>query len=102
MVRPILDSSWRELDVGRCGPVWSLADSGLRAYPSRTTMTRARRRGRAPKMMSPLLAVALLWVAAGSVAARGIDTPDSAGQGPVRAIGFDVSYPQCDDELPDR
>ena len=63
-------------------------------------MTRAHRRGRAPKMMSPLLAVALLWVAAGSVAARGIDTPDSAGQGPVRAIGFDVSYPQCDDELP--
>ncbi len=63
-------------------------------------MSRARRRGRAPIFLPPVLALALLWAFAGSAAARGMDTADTEGRVPGRPIGFDVSYPQCNDELP--
>ncbi len=42
----------------------------------------------------------MLWPAAGSVAARGIDSPDSGPIAPARPTVFDVSYPQCGRELP--
>ena len=63
-------------------------------------MSRARRRGRTPTLLAPILALGLLWAFAGSAAARGMDTADVEGRRPGRPIGFDVSYPQCDGELP--
>jgi hypothetical protein len=63
-------------------------------------MSRAVRRSNAPKLISPFLALALLWVFAGSVAARGAETADSEGRRPAGPIGYDVSYPQCGGKLP--
>ena len=64
-------------------------------------MTRARRRRVAPILFAPILAVALLWAFAGGAAARGVATPDTGEQRPGRPIGYDVSYPQCNDDLPE-
>lgn len=62
-------------------------------------MSRATPRWNAPKLISPFLALALLCVFAGSVAARGAETAESEGRR-TRPIGYDVSYPQCGDRLP--
>lgn len=63
-------------------------------------MSRAHRAPRA-LLVSPLLALAMLWPLAGGVAARGEEAPDAAGAGAARPIAYDVSYPQCGKELPD-
>lgn len=64
-------------------------------------MSRASRRILTPLLVSPLLAVALLWPLAGSVAARGIEAADSGNQGPPEPVAYDVSYPQCGKPLPE-
>jgi hypothetical protein len=63
-------------------------------------MSRAPRRAPWPLLVSPLLAVALLWSLTASVAARGAEAPDPTSQAPSLPVGYDVSYPQCGDELP--
>lgn len=64
-------------------------------------MSRAPRRSLAPFLLSPILAVALVWPLAGGVAARGIDAPDSGAAATTRPVIYDVSYPQCGRTLPD-
>ena len=64
-------------------------------------MSRAVRRSPAPFLLSPILAVAVLWPLAGGVAARGIDAPDSGAAAITRPVIYDVSYPQCGRTLPD-
>ena len=58
---------------------------------------------RAPRalLVSPLLALAMLWPLAGGVAARGEEAPGATAAGATRPIVVDVSYPQCGKDLPE-
>ncbi|HEY7331353.1 MAG TPA: hypothetical protein VH859_00160 [Candidatus Limnocylindria bacterium] len=64
-------------------------------------MPRANRPAGKPLLIAPLLAAAMLWPLAGSVAARGIDAADTGSATQTRPIVYDVSYPQCGRDLPE-
>jgi hypothetical protein len=48
-----------------------------------------------------MLAMALLWPLATTVFARGAESAESSGTPATLPIGYDVSYPQCGDALPE-